>query len=329
MKNSERITTRSEIIGRIVSVGSALPSQVLTNSDLALEFGVTEDWITRRCGIDRRYVAEAETAVSLGADAARKAIANTELRPDLLLCATYSPDVVLAPIAPSIALHAGLGKIGAFDINAACAGGLTAILSGLAYISAGLFKNVLVVATDTTTKHLDRKDLNTRMLFSDGAVAILLGQPASDSATIRLRSARFGSDGNGMGHFCAEWNRRQGDSKPQVSMNGPALFRFAVETGKQTLIELCADAEIDPDALSRILIHQANARISSAIRNEFSVPRERWPETLHVGNLAGASLPFLLAEEFTNHRPACGDLVALIVFGAGLTWAGSVMEFGC
>jgi 3-oxoacyl-[acyl-carrier-protein] synthase-3 len=318
-----------EIMGRIVSVGSALPRQAVTNRDLAAEYGVTEEWITRRCGIECRYVSGDETATSLGAQATRKALAESEVRPDLLLCATFSPDALLTPIAPAIAVQAGLEGIAAFDLNAACAGGLTAFLSGLAFISSGLFQNVLVVATDTTTKHLAQADLSTRMLFSDGAAAILLGRPAGDSATLRVRSHRWGSDGNGAGFFCAEWCQPRGGLRPCVNMDGPALFRFAVETGKRTLTELCSDAEIAPESLSRILIHQANARISSAIRDEFSVPAERWPEAFQLGNLAGASLLFLMAEEFTNRRAVCGDLLALIAFGAGLTWAGSVLEVGC
>lgn len=318
-----------EIMGRIVSVGSAFPLQVVTNGDLAAEYGVTEEWITRRCGIECRYVSGDETATSLGAQAARKALAESGVRPDLLLCATFSPDTLLTPIAPAIAVQAGLPGVAAFDLNAACAGGLTAFLSALAYISSGMFENVLVVATDTTTKYLARTDLSTRMLFSDGAAAILLGRSAGDSATLRVKSHRWGSDGNGARFFCAEWCQPQGGVRPCVNMDGPALFRFAVETGKRTLIELCSEARIDPHSLSRILIHQANARISSAIRDEFSIPAERWPEAFRLGNLAGASLIFLLAEEFKNHGPVCGDLLALVAFGAGLTWAGSVLEVGC
>jgi len=317
-----------EIVGRIIAAGLALPSHIVMNRDLAAEYDVTEEWIERRCGIERRFVARDETATSLGAEAARTAVANCEVRPDLLLCATFSPDTLLTPIAPAIAHRAGLGQIAAFDLNAACAGGLTAFLSCLVYIASGLFRNVLVVATDTTTKHLAQNDLKTRMLFSDGAAALLLGPSTGDSATLRVISHRFGSDGAGIGLFSAEWCQQR-EGRPHVNMNGPALFRFAVEAGVRTLTELCSDANIAPSCLKRILIHQANARITRAIRDPFAIPRERWPETLGLGNLAAASLLFLLADEFTGRRLAGGDLLALITFGAGLTWAGLILEVGC
>ena len=167
------------------------------------------------------------------------------------------------------------------------------------------------------------------MLFSDGAAALLLGPPTGDFPALRVRSHRFGSDGAGIGLFSADWRRHQHNARPHVCMNGPALFRFAVDAGIRTLTELCADANVAPACLKRVLIHQANARITSAVRDSFVIPGERWPETIGLGNLAGASLLFLLAEEFADRTPACGDLLALIAFGAGLTWAGSILEVGC
>ena len=320
---------RKEIAGRIVAVGSAMPAQVTTNADLAAEFGVTEEWIERRCGVERRYVATTETTTTLGAAAARKALADSAVRPDLLLCATFSPDRVLTPIAPSIAYHAGLGSIAAFDLNAACSGGVTALISALAFISSGLFRNVLVVATDTTTKHLDPADLKTRMLFSDGAAAILLGPPRADATTLHVRAHRFGSDGTGAGFFSADWIARQPGARPYVRMDGASLFQFAVETGVRTLSTLCADADLPPEHLTRILMHQANARIAGAIRKSFAISKEKWPETIRMGNVAGASLLFLLVQEFTRRSFVCGELLALIAFGAGLTWAGTILEAGC
>ena len=318
---------REQIAGRIISAGSALAGRIVENDALAAECGVSEEWIDRRCGIKRRYVAGQETATSLGAEAARRALAKSDIMPELLLCATYSPDRLLAPIGPAVATQAGLGQIAAFDLNAACSGGITAFLTGLAYISSGLFESVLIVATDTTTKHLRQNDVRTRMLFSDGAVALLLGRPDHNSATVRVKAHRLGSDGSGIGHFSADWNRRD-EQRPYVSMDGPSLFRFAVETGVRILTELCADLNVSPACLKRVLIHQANARITRSIQEAFPVPRELWPETLSVGNLAGASLLFLLAEEFQQGTFACGDLLALVAFGAGLTWGGSILEVG-
>lgn len=313
------------IAGSILAVGTAFPKRVLTNTDLAAEFSVTEEWIERRCGIDHRFISTDETATSLGCLAAANALAASNEKPDLLLCATYSADKVLTPIAPRIASLVGLGPIAAFDINAACCGGLTALLTAFGFISSGLFRRVLVVAADTTTKHLACKDLKTRMLFSDGAAAILLGPPDQEGCTLRLKAHRFGSDGRNVDYFAAEWEAQE-SNRPTVTMDGPAIFRFAVETGTQTLCGLCSDAAIDPASLGRVLIHQGNARIYRAIQDSFPIPKERWPGSLQFGNLASASLLFLLAKEFECGMSKCGNNVALVSFGAGLTWVGAIME---
>jgi 3-oxoacyl-[acyl-carrier-protein] synthase-3 len=316
------------IAGAILAVGTSLPKRILANSELAAEFNVTEDWIGRRCGIDRRFIAADETATSLGCIAAANALASSNATPDLLLCATYSADRILTPIAPGIASSVGLGPIAAFDINAACCGGLTAFLTALAFISSGLFRRILVVAADTTTKHLAQNDLSTRMLFSDGAAAILVGPPDEDGCTFRLKAHRFGSDGRKIDYFAADWANQQECSRPTVSMDGPAIFRFAVETGIQTLNGLCSDAAIDPTSLNRVIIHQANARILRAIQESVPIPKDRWPGAFQLGNLAGASLLFLLAKEFECGMSKCGNRLALVSFGAGLTWVGAIMEVG-
>lgn len=316
---------QSQIAGAILAAGTALPKQVLTSTELAAEFNVSEDWIHRRCGIDRRFVASEETTTSLGSVAAATALAHSSVTPDLLLCATYSPDRILTPIAPRIASLVGLGPIAAFDINAACCGGLTAMLSAFAFISSGLFRNVLVVAADTTTKHLAQDDLNTRMLFSDGAAAILIGPPDEGGGTLSLKAHRFGSDGRKFDYFGADWTQHE-KARPTVRMDGPAIYRFAVETGVQILRELCSDAEIDPSSLNRVIFHQANPRILRAIQESSPIPKDRWPRASQLGNLASASLLYLLAEEFESGLTRCGDYIALVSFGAGLTWVGSIME---
>lgn len=317
--------SHAQMSGSIIAIGSTLAGRMLCNRDLANEFGVTSDWIDQRCGIRQRYVADHETATSLGVDAACKAIEQSSERPDLLLCATYSPDRLLAPIAPRIAHLAGLGQIGAFDINAACCGGVSAFLTALAYINVRLFRNVLIVATDTTTKHLDGADLKTRMLFSDGAIAILLGPRDNQRPHVLVRSHRFGSDGERSDLFGAKWGDQKG-SRPHVTMDGSAMFRFAVEAGSSLLNVLCADSGITPEEVDRVLIHQANARITRAIQREFNGRCDSWPCSLHLGNLAGASVLFLLAQEIMNPANPFTGLLALVAFGAGLTWAGAILE---
>jgi 3-oxoacyl-[acyl-carrier-protein] synthase III len=148
------LTIRRELAGRIISTGLAFPEKVVGNRELAIDFGVARDWIERRCGVLRRSVSCTEIATSLGAEAARRTLASSDERPDLLLCATYSADRLLAPIAPRIARQAGLNQIAAFDLNAACSGGIIAFISALAFINSGLCQRVLVIVADTVCTFL-------------------------------------------------------------------------------------------------------------------------------------------------------------------------------
>src|SRR5262249_36195123 len=219
---------------RIAGFGSAYPSGILTNGDLAGHFGVNIDWIESRCGIQSRRVAgPGDTTHSLAVAAAAQALAGASpLRPDCLICATFTPEYPLCPSAPAIASSLGLGPIAAFDLNAACSGGAIGLLTALSLIAAGTFERVLLGATDTTTRHLAADDARTRILFGDGAAALLLeGDPMCG---ISLRSWVVGSDGAGAALFhvpCGE---------STVSMQGRELFRFASQKGGEMLRAACS-----------------------------------------------------------------------------------------
>ncbi|HWO01647.1 MAG TPA: 3-oxoacyl-ACP synthase, partial [Blastocatellia bacterium] len=204
---------------RVAGFGSAYPSGILTNRDLASQLGIDVGWIESRCGIQSRCVAEpGETTHSLAVAAAEQALAgSSSARPDCLICATFTPEYRLCPSAPSIASSLGLGPIAAFDINAACSGGMVALLTALSFIAAGTFERILLVASDTTTRHLAAHDARTRILFGDGAAALLL--ESDQMCGISLRSWVVGSDGAGATLF------RIPRGESTVSMQGRELFR--------------------------------------------------------------------------------------------------------
>src|SRR5882724_5926902 len=153
---SEGYSTLSQTRFCITGFGSAYPSKVLTNYDLADDLGIDVAWIESRCGIRSRCVVEpGETTHTLAVAAATQALANApSWRPDCLICATFTPEYRLCPTAPSIARSLGLGPIAAFDINAACSGGALGLLTALSFIAAGTFQRILLVASDTTTRYL-------------------------------------------------------------------------------------------------------------------------------------------------------------------------------
>ena len=308
---------------RIAGFGSAYPSTTLTNRELADRFGVDPEWIESRCGIQSRQVAgEGETTQSLAVAAARQALAaRSSWRPDCLICATFTPEYGLCPTAPGIAQSLGLGPIAAFDLNAACSGGAVGLLTALSFLAAGTFERILLVASDTTTRHLAADDAHTRILFGDGAAALLL--ESDPRRGIALRSWVAGSDGTGATMFHVP------NGVSTVSMRGRELFRFATEKGSDALREACSLAGLSAGDVDCVVVHQANLRIVKRLQERTAIAPEKWLVNIgRVGNTAAASVLLTLADLFQSGVPRDGTRILLGAFGAGLTWCAAVLEWG-
>jgi 3-oxoacyl-(acyl-carrier-protein) synthase III len=310
---------------RIAGFGVSLPSHIVANTDLANELGVDPAWIYKRCGIRGRRVAGQETTRSLGVAAARAALEMApDVTPGIVICSTFTPEHLLCPTSPVIASDLGLLHAGAFDLNAACSGGVIGLLCSLTYLASGAADAVLLVATDTTTKFLRPDDVQTRVLFGDGAAALLL--VPGDEGDFSMRALTIGSDGAGSRFFRA---RRDPPNGNTVEMDGRAMFRFAVERGFFLMDGLCLQAGLRLDQVEKVLVHQANLRIIQSLQERTGIAPERWIVDLEeTGNLGGASILFALANSIRHGQLEPKDRLLIAGFGAGLTWAGMLVECG-
>jgi 3-oxoacyl-[acyl-carrier-protein] synthase III len=323
---------------RVAGFAQAFPSNVLKNKDLAAQLGVDPEWIRARCGVHSRYVAgPGETTTTLAVRAARQALWNTpSFRPDCLICATFTPDYPLCPCAPAIAHALELGALPAFDLNGACSGGVLGLITALSFIAAGTAQRVLLIASDTVTRHLAEDDAQTRIIFGDGAAAFLI--EACPQNGIALRSWVMGSDGAGAklfhvphGGSAAPW-QAPGNGDPRaatVAMQGRSLFRFASQRGTEMLIETCSKAGIKPDDLDWVLVHQANIRIVEQLQERTGIAPDKWiVNMVGIGNTCSASVLLALAELLERNLARPRDQVLVAAFGAGLTWAAALFEWG-
>ncbi len=322
---------------RIAGCAQAFPPTILSNKDLAKQLGVDPEWIRARCGVHSRYISgPGETTTTLGVRAAREALRNNPgFRPDCLICATFTPDYPLCPCGPAMVHALDLGPIPAFDLNAACSGGVLGLITALSFIAAGTARQVLLVASDTVTHHLAADDAHTRILFGDGAAAFLI---EACPGGIALRSWVMGSDGAGAklfhvphGGSAAPW-QAPGNGDPRaatVSMQGRSLFRFASQRGTEMLLETCTRAGIRPDHLDWVLVHQANVRIVEQLQERTGIAPEKWiVNMMGIGNTCSASVLLALGDLLDRGLTQRGDHVLLAGFGAGLTWAGALFEWG-
>jgi 3-oxoacyl-[acyl-carrier-protein] synthase-3 len=318
-------------------VGSYLPERVLTNADLERMVDTTDDWITTRTGIkSRRIAAENEFTSDLGARAARLAMERAGVSPeqiDLVIVATITPDMPFPATACLVQHKIGAQRAAAFDLEAACSGFLYGIEIGQQFITSRTYDTVLVIGAEKLSSIVDWQDRNTCVLFGDGAgAAVLQNRPGSHG----LLTAVMGADGRKAellsmpGGGCRV--PASADSVAQrlhyLRMDGQETFKHAVTamcTAAQQALKRC---DLDISQIACIIPHQANRRIIDAVGERLGAAPERvFLNVDKYGNTSAASVGIALDEAVQTGRVRRGDLVLLVVFGAGLTWAAAVIEW--
>jgi 3-oxoacyl-[acyl-carrier-protein] synthase-3 len=321
----------------VLGTGSFLPERVLNNRELAERFGCSEEWILSRTGIRERRFAEPGTGSSdLGVIAANRALEAAGITArdiDLIVCATYSPDMSFPSNACIIQDRIGAKPAAAFDLQAACSGFVYALVTAAQYVIAGNMRYGLVVATDINSNIVDPMDQKVTPLFGDGAGAVVIGRVDRGSG---LLGFHLGADGSGGSLFFmpAGGSRRPATFETvearehYIKMDGPSLFRFGVDAMVQSSRNALDRAGMSVDAVDLFIPHQANLRIIDAGLERLGIPRERTLVTLdRFANTAAASIPIALDEAVRTSRLVPGMNVLLTGFGAGLTWGSAALSW--
>lgn len=320
----------------IIGVGKYLPKKVLTNADLEKMVDTSDEWITTRTGIkQRRIAAKNEAASDLAIKAAEKALENAQLKAqdlDLIIVATITPDMQFPSTAAFV--QAGLGAKNAvcFDISAACAGFIYALLVAQQFLARGSAKYVLVIGSEVLSSVTDWEDRNTCVLFGDGAGAVVLGEVAGGG----IISTYLGTDGS----YADILMMPAGGSRTPASiktiesklhflkMRGNELFKIAVKTMTESAQKALERANLSPCDIDCFIPHQANERIISAVAKRLEVPENKiFMNIAKYGNMSSASLVIALCEAVEEGRVKKGDIVVLDAFGAGLVWGACVIRW--
>jgi 3-oxoacyl-[acyl-carrier-protein] synthase-3 len=314
----------------IKSVGSHVPSGVLTNADLEKMVETSDTWIRDRTGIvERRIAAVDESATDLATEAARDALTAGGYRPedtDLIVCSTSTPDSMYPSVASRVQQRLG-ARGPAFDVQAACTGFLYAISVADRFVSTGESRQAIVIGTETLTKIVNFRDRGTCVVFGDGAGAVVLGPGAGGTG---LKACVLGSDGSGgdLIYVAPGADGPEGPGRPEIRMDGRRVFRFATEILAQATLQVLEKANVRLDQVRLIVPHQANARIIEAAGKRLGVgPDVMVNNIANYGNTSTASIPLALKEAVTAGRLKRGDHVVLVGFGAGLTWGACVIEW--
>ena len=321
----------------VLGTGSFLPERVLDNRELAERFGCSEDWILSRTGIrERRFVEPGTGASELGVHAAERALAAAGIgarEVDLIICATYTPDMAFPSTACLIQHRLGAKPAAAFDLQAACSGFVYALVTASQYVASAGIRYALVVAADVNSAIVDPADQKVSPLFGDGAGAVVLG-PVNHGAG--LLGFHMGADGGGGSLFYmpAGGSRRPataetvGAREHYIKMDGPSLFRFGVDAMVQASRLALDRASLSVEDVDLFIPHQANVRIIDAGIERLGIPRDRTLVTLdRFANTAAASIPIALDIAVQADRLRPGMHVLLTGFGAGLTWGSTILKW--
>ncbi len=322
---------------QITGWGMYVPERRLTNQDLEKMVDTSDEWITSRTGIkERRIVAPGEACSDLSIKAMDQALAVAGLAPtdvELVILGTSTPDYLMPGAVFLVQDHLGV-RCPAFEIRAGCCGFMYGLVAATQFLAAGACRNAVVIGTEIISTYLDWTDRNTCVLFGDGSGAVVLEATDTPSGIL---SYEMGADGSGLDWLVipAFGSRYGVDPKAfetgdvYIHMQGKKVFRFAVESMVEVTRRVVYKAGLTMDDIDLIIPHQANARIIEYAAKMLRVPMEKvYVNIDRYGNTSAASIPMALVEAVQEGRVKDGDKVILNGFGAGLTWATTLVQWG-
>ena len=320
----------------IVGLGKYLPQRRLTNFDLEKMVDTSDEWITTRTGIkERRIVSENEAASDLAYQASKVALKRAGLKPtnlELIIVATITPDTHFPSTACHLQRLLKAKNACCFDVSAACAGFVYALVVAQSLISSGVYKNALVVGSEVLSSITDWEDRSTCVLFGDGAGAAVLAPSRSKG----ILSSYLGGDGSLGNLLILPAGGSRMPATPEtvkkkfhyIKMEGRELFKQAVRIMVDAAHKALKKAGLKVKDVRWLIPHQANLRIINAVSDRLHISRERVYVNIHrYGNMSSASTAVALCEVWEEGNLRKGDVVVLDAFGGGLVWGSCVIKW--
>lgn len=321
---------------KIAGIGYCVPETVVTNEDLTKLYETSDEWIYSRTGIkERRLVSGNENAIDLGEKAAKNALEKAGIDAedlDMIIAASAAP---IEMYSMGCRIHERLGikkHIPAFDVSAACSGLIYGLSIAKGMIASGMYKNILIVATDNNSRLLDWTDRGTSILFGDGAGAMVV-TPSDDGVDdiIAIDIQADGSQGGLIelhldGDTCplVEPNEKR---EMKIRMNGRGVYSFVVKLLPGYVEELITKSGLTVADIDYMVPHQANIRIIQAVQDRIGIPDEKVITNLeYYGNTSAASIPIALVEGVEKGTMKLNSTALLCGFGAGMTWGAAIVR---
>jgi 3-oxoacyl-[acyl-carrier-protein] synthase III len=311
-----------------IATGSYVPDVVVRNEDLA-KYGCDPDWIVQRTGIrERRHTPGNLCTSDLAVAAARRAMDRagvTAADIDLVVLGTFSADLPVPSAASQVQHKLGL-HCPAFDLSAACAGFMYALVTASQYVASGCSRLALAIGADATSRIVEPHDIKTYPLFGDAGGAVLLARGSDDQGLIAYT---LGADGSGEELLCMKAGGSRNPASVEtvqrgehyMRMDGKPIFKWAIRLIDRSVREVLDQAKLKIEDVDLFVLHQANIRILDAAADELGIDRRKMFTNLEkYGNTSAGSIPLALDEAVQQGRVERGSNIILCGFGAGLAW---------
>ncbi|MFJ1435496.1 3-oxoacyl-ACP synthase III family protein [Capnocytophaga canimorsus] len=331
---------------KIRGLGFYVPKNIVTNDDLSKIIDTSDAWIQERTGIQQRHhiIRGQDTTASMGVKAAEKAIEHAGIQKeeiDFIIFATLSPDYYFPGSGVLVQKELDLKTVGALDVRNQCSGFIYALSIADQYIKTGMYKNILVIGSESQSPGLDMttRGRNVSVIFGDGAGAALVSR--EDNPQKGILSTHLHSEGAhaeeltmispGMGKRWVTDIVAQND--PQDTsyfpyMNGQYVFKHAVIRFSEVINEGLQANGLSSSDIDMLIPHQANLRISQFIQQKFGLSDHQvFNNISKYGNTTAASIPIALTEAVQEGKIKDGDLVVLAAFGSGFTWGSAIIRW--
>ncbi len=322
----------------ITGYGSFAPAKTLTNDEIGKMVDTSDEWISTRTGIRVRHItSDNESTAWLATEAAKRALAQADLDAeelDIIIVATVTPEMVFPSTASFVQRSLGANRAWVFDLAAACSGFVYSLSIVQQFIESGHYKNALVIGAETLSKITDWTDRTSCILFGDGAGAFVLER--SDDGRKGIIYSTMHSDADRWEALnCQAYGSRHPASRklddPKkifMQIKGREVYQQAIRRIIETINESLDVCDLTLDDVAMVISHQMNARIIESVAKRLELPDEKvFINIGEYGNTSAASVPIAFDECVRTGKIKRGDIVVLVVFGAGLTWGANVLEF--
>lgn len=327
----------------IQGVGHHVPERVVTNEELTRLMDTTDEWIVERTGIqERRWVTGGASGAEMAHHASRRALEQAEIEAesvDAIVLATLSPDHMFPGTGVFLQRELGLEGIPALDVRAQCSGFIYGLSVADAWIRGGQYRTILLVGVEI---HSTGLDVSTRgreiaVLFGDGAGAMVL-QAVDESEGRGVLSTHLHSDGR---HAESLWCDAASSARsPRISaddleegrhypsMLGREVFKNAVVRMPEAVEEALSANGLQNSDIDLLIPHQANLRISQVVQRRLGLSDDQvFNNIQRYGNTTAATIPIALSEALAEGRLTRGDVLCLVAFGSGFTWASALIRW--